>query len=95
MTGMRGAVLFCLAALLALALFSDPALAQGLQKAQSVLETLQTELELIVPVAAAIILLILGVAYAAGFIHLSTFVNWAVGLIIAGSAVELTGLLFN
>jgi hypothetical protein len=72
-----------------------PASAQGLQKARSVLEILQDELTTIVPVIAAITLLCLGVAYAARFIEKDTFARWAIGVIIAGSAVQITSMLFT
>jgi hypothetical protein len=48
-----------------------------------------------VPVIAAIILLCLGVAYAGRFIEKDTFVRWAIGVIIAGSAVQITSMLFT
>ena len=76
-------------------LAARPAAAQGLQKAQGILETLQQELTTIVPVVAAIILLCLGVAYAGRFIEKDTFVRWAIGVIIAGSAVQITSMLFT
>ncbi|OIS90309.1 VirB2 family type IV secretion system major pilin TrwL [Brucella cytisi] len=74
---------------------AGPASAQGLQKAQGVLETFQSQLTTIVPIAAAVILLCLGVAYAGRFIEKDTFVRWGVGVIIAGSAVQITALLFT
>lgn len=73
----------------------SPAAAQGLQKARSVLEILQDELTTIVPVIAAITLLCLGVAYAGRFIEKDTFARWAIGVIIAGSAVQITSMLFT
>lgn len=74
---------------------AGPASAQGLQKAQGVLETFQSQLTTIVPIAAAVILLCLGLAYAGRFIEKDTFVRWGVGIIIAGSAVQITALLFT
>lgn len=73
----------------------SPAAAQGLQKARSVLEILQDELTTVVPVIAAITLLCLGVAYAGRFIEKDTFARWAIGVIIAGSAVQITSMLFT
>lgn len=72
-----------------------PASAQGLEKARGVLETLQQELTTIVPIAAAVILLCLGIAYAGRFIEKDTFVRWSIGVIIAGSAVQITAMLFT
>ncbi|EBC1886525.1 TrbC/VirB2 family protein [Salmonella enterica] len=82
-------------AALAALLMTRPAAAQGLQKARSVLETVQAELTTIVPIAAAVILLCLGIAYAGRFIEKDTFVRWAIGVIIAGSAVQITAMLFT
>lgn len=82
-------------AALAAAMAASPASAQGLEKARGILETLQQELTTIVPIAAAVILLILGVSYAARFIEKDTFVRWAIGVIIAGSAVQITAMLFT
>ena len=75
--------------------FTQPAAAQGLTKAKGVLEKLQSELTSIVPIAAAVILLCLGIAYAGRFIEKDTFVRWSLGVIIAGSAVQITALLFT
>lgn len=71
-----------------------PASAAGLDRAKSVFETLQSELTTIVPIVAAIILLVLGVAYAGNFIHKETFISWVVGVIISGSAVQITAMLY-
>ncbi|MBC1154241.1 VirB2 family type IV secretion system major pilin TrwL [Escherichia coli] len=79
----------------AAALTAQPAAAQGLEKARGVLETLQQELTTIVPIAAAVILLCLGIAYAGRFIEKDTFVRWSIGVIIAGSAVQITAMLFT
>lgn len=76
-------------------LLAQPASAQGLQKARGILETLQQELTTIIPIAAAVILLLLGIAYAGRFIEKDTFVRWCIGVIIAGSAVQITAMLFN
>ncbi|HCG8016775.1 TPA: TrbC/VirB2 family protein [Vibrio parahaemolyticus] len=72
-----------------------PASAAGLEKAKTMFETLQTELTTIVPIFAAIVLLVLGVAYAGNFIRKETFINWVVGIIISGSAVQVTAMLFT
>lgn len=72
-----------------------PASAAGLSKAKTMFETLQSELTTIVPIFAAIVLLVLGVAYAGNFIRKETFINWVVGIIISGSAVQITAMLFT
>ncbi|WP_336293868.1 VirB2 family type IV secretion system major pilin TrwL [Bartonella sp. CB169] len=69
--------------------------AQPLQKAEGVLNALKGGLIKIIPIAATIILLCLAVSYAGRFIEKSTFVRWAIGVVIAGSAVEITTMLFN
>lgn len=77
------------------ALAAAPAAAQGLDRARTVLQQFQTELTTIVPIAAALILLGLGVAYAGNFIEKDTFVRWGIGVIVAGSAVQITTMLFG
>ncbi len=84
---------FLAAAVLGMA--ASPVSAQGLDRARSVLETFQAELTTIVPVAAALILLALGIAYAGAFIEKDTFARWGIGVIIAGSAVQITALMFG
>ncbi|WP_039760844.1 VirB2 family type IV secretion system major pilin TrwL [Bartonella queenslandensis] len=69
--------------------------AQGLKKAGEVLTKFQTELKTIIPIAAAVILLCLAIGYAGRYIEKDTFVRWAVGVIIAGSAAELANMLFT
>ncbi|WP_455476220.1 VirB2 family type IV secretion system major pilin TrwL [Bartonella sp. B17] len=68
---------------------------QSLKKAGDALKTLQTELDKIIPIAAAVILLCLAISYAGRFIEKDTFLRWSIGVIIAGSAVELANLLFK
>lgn len=79
----------------ALAFQASPAAAQGLTKAKSAIETFQSELTTIIPIAAAVILLALGIGYAGKFIEKDTFVRWAVGVMIAGSVVQITALFFS
>ncbi|USP02372.1 VirB2 family type IV secretion system major pilin TrwL [Bartonella taylorii] len=72
-----------------------PAYAQ-LANAKKALENLQTDLiSNIAPVAAAVILLCLAIGYAGRYIEKDTFVRWAVGVVIAGSAIQLTTMLFK
>ncbi|WP_375687556.1 MULTISPECIES: VirB2 family type IV secretion system major pilin TrwL [unclassified Bartonella] len=49
----------------------------------------------IIPVAAAVILLCLAIGYAGRYIGKDTFVRWAIGVVIAGSATQLATLLFT
>ncbi|WP_375650575.1 VirB2 family type IV secretion system major pilin TrwL [Bartonella sp. OT172YNZD] len=69
--------------------------AAGLSTAKKALEELQKDLKTIIPIAAAVILLCLAIGYAGRYIGKDTFVRWAIGVIIAGSAAELASLLFK
>ncbi|VEJ44497.1 VirB2 family type IV secretion system major pilin TrwL [Bartonella vinsonii] len=69
--------------------------AQNLENAKNVLTTFKTELGKIIPVAAAVILLCLAIGYAGRYIEKDTFVRWAIGVVIAGSAAEIANLLFT
>ncbi|WP_455480635.1 VirB2 family type IV secretion system major pilin TrwL [Bartonella sp. B12(2025)] len=69
--------------------------AKGLERVKTVLENVRTQLNVIIPIAATIILLCLAVSYAGRFIEKSTFVRWAIGVIIAGSAFEIANMLFG
>ncbi|BBO60322.1 TrbC/VirB2 family protein [Mycoavidus sp. B2-EB] len=74
---------------------ANAALAQGLSKATGVLQTLQTELTSIIPICATILLLFIGLAYAGRFLEKEAAVRWVIGIIIAGSAVQITTMLFT
>ncbi|KEC62111.1 VirB2 family type IV secretion system major pilin TrwL [Bartonella quintana] len=70
--------------------------AQTLDNAKGVLEKLSTELTTkIIPIAAALILLCLAIGYAGRYIEKDTFIRWAVGVIIAGSATQIANMLFS
>jgi hypothetical protein len=69
--------------------------AAGLEKAKSVLESLQKELTSIIPIAAAVLLLCLAMGYAGRFVEKDTFVRWAIGIIIGGSATQIVAMFFN
>ncbi|WP_375606605.1 MULTISPECIES: VirB2 family type IV secretion system major pilin TrwL [unclassified Bartonella] len=66
-----------------------------LQNAKTALTDLQTDLKVIIPIAAAVILLCLAIGYAGRYIGKDTFVRWAIGVVIAGSATQLVTLLFK
>ncbi|GAA4657735.1 VirB2 family type IV secretion system major pilin TrwL [Bartonella pachyuromydis] len=73
---------------------THPAYAE-LKHAKSALEKLQEDLiKNLIPVAAAVILLCLAIGYAGRYIEKDTFVRWAIGIVIAGSAAELVKMLF-
>lgn len=84
---------------LALVATSEYALAQtgggGLQKAKGVMDDFKAELTDIIPTIAVIALLALGIGYATKFVEKDTFVRWGIGIIIAGSAAQLTALFFT
>ncbi|ATP12983.1 hypothetical protein BHOIPH791_06380 [Bartonella henselae] len=67
----------------------------GLTNAKKALEDFKKQLDIIIPIAAAVILLCLAIGYAGRYIEKDTFVRWSVGVIIAGSAAELAGMLFK
>ncbi|WP_375608586.1 MULTISPECIES: VirB2 family type IV secretion system major pilin TrwL [unclassified Bartonella] len=76
-------------------LITHPAYA-NLGKAKTALETLRDDLiNNIIPVAAAVILLCLAIGYAGRYIEKDTFIRWAIGVIIAGSATQLVAMLFK
>ncbi|WP_345115674.1 VirB2 family type IV secretion system major pilin TrwL [Bartonella jaculi] len=69
--------------------------AQNLTKAKDALEAFKVQLNVIIPIAAAVILLCLAIGYAGRYIEKDTFVRWAIGVVIAGSAVEIANMLFK
>ncbi|WP_375666184.1 VirB2 family type IV secretion system major pilin TrwL [Bartonella sp. TT121SHDZB] len=69
--------------------------AKGLENAKNALDKFKTELIGIIPAAAAVILLCLAIGYAGRYIEKDTFIRWAIGVIIAGSAGELAHMLFT
>ncbi|UNF38675.1 VirB2 family type IV secretion system major pilin TrwL [Bartonella krasnovii] len=71
---------------------TDP---KTLKNAKTALDGLQKDLKIIIPIAAGVILLCLAIAYAGRYIEKSTFIRWAVGVVIAGSATQLANLLFT
>ncbi|WP_375643745.1 MULTISPECIES: VirB2 family type IV secretion system major pilin TrwL [unclassified Bartonella] len=74
---------------------TNPAYA-ALNNAKTALESLKTDLTTnIIPIAAAVILLCLAIGYAGRYIGKDTFVRWAIGVVIAGSATQLATMLFK
>ncbi|EJF79811.1 TrbC/VIRB2 family [Candidatus Bartonella washoeensis] len=75
---------------------THPVYAQTLDRAKTVLETFRNELvQKIIPVAAAVILLCLAIGYAGRYISKDTFIRWAIGVVIAGSATQIATMLFT
>ncbi len=99
----RSKALFLVAALVGavlLSLMADPALAVppgggGLDKVASVLNVISTTLKTVIPAAAGLVLLGLGLSYAAGIIEKDTFIRWGIGVVIAGSASEITAMFIS
>ncbi|UTO28300.1 VirB2 family type IV secretion system major pilin TrwL [Bartonella harrusi] len=87
-----------IAATITVFFISNPVYAQQatLDKAQKALEALKKDLiDKIIPLAAAVILLCLAIGYAGRYIEKDTFVRWAIGVVIAGSAAEIATMLFK
>jgi len=76
-------------------LLPSSAFAAGLARAKGALETVKGELLTIIPVVAVIALMLLAVGYATRSVEKETFWRWAVGVIVAGSAAEITAMLFS
>uniref|UniRef100_UPI001ABB34C8 VirB2 family type IV secretion system major pilin TrwL n=1 Tax=Bartonella raoultii TaxID=1457020 RepID=UPI001ABB34C8 len=55
-----------------------------LTKAEKTLKALDKDLNVIIPIAAAVILLCLAIGYAGRYIGKDTFVRWSVGVVVAG-----------
>ncbi|WP_208440082.1 VirB2 family type IV secretion system major pilin TrwL [Bartonella raoultii] len=66
-----------------------------LKKGEAALTALEKDLNVIIPIAAAVILLCLAIGYAGRYIGKDTFVRWSVGVVVAGSATQLVNLLFK
>ncbi|MBX4335896.1 VirB2 family type IV secretion system major pilin TrwL [Bartonella raoultii] len=75
-----------------------PAYAQaqtGLGGITNVLKEFRTELSAIIPIFAAVLLLCLAIGYAGRYIEKDTFVRWAIGVAVAGSATQIANMLFT
>ncbi|EJF87729.1 VirB2 family type IV secretion system major pilin TrwL [Bartonella rattimassiliensis] len=68
---------------------------ENLRNAERALNGLKGDLGKIIPIAAGVILLCLAIAYAGRYIEKGTFIRWAIGVVIAGSASQLSTLLFT
>ena len=79
-----------------LMVLATPAMAAGgLAKAQSTLQMIKDNLELILPIAAVIIGLIIVVLYMAEIMRKDDMVRWLIGLVIAWSIGEIVVLLWK
>jgi len=84
-----------LLSLFSIVFLSSSAYATGLQKAKGILDIVKTEILSIVPIIAVIALIGLGIGYALNSVQKETFMRWAVGLIIVGSAAQITSMLLG
>jgi len=87
-----------LATLWILAAGHQRALAQsmgGLSRAQTTLQTLKDNLDVILPIAAVIIGVIIFVLYSAEVMRKDDAIRWGIGVLLAGSAAELVVLLWK
>ncbi|WP_208432949.1 VirB2 family type IV secretion system major pilin TrwL [Bartonella taylorii] len=94
-TTVRNKIIATTAAVVAFFIVHPVYAQQALAKAKTALESLDAQLKIIIPIAAAVILLCLAIGYAGRYIGKDTFVRWAIGVVIAGSATELVTMLFK
>src|SRR5690606_15370192 len=67
----------------------------GLSRARTTLETLRDNLDVILPIAAIIIGIIIFVLYSAEVMRKDDAIRWGIGVLLAGSAAELVVLLWK
>ncbi|WP_417276817.1 TrbC/VirB2 family protein [Castellaniella sp.] len=67
----------------------------GLSRAQTTLQTLKDNLDIILPIAAVIIGVIIFVLYSAEVMRKDDAIRWGIGVLLAGSAAELVVLLWK
>jgi hypothetical protein len=67
----------------------------GLSRAQTTLQTLRDNLDVILPIAAIIIGIIIFVLYSAEVMRKDDAIRWGIGVLLAGSAAELVVLLWK
>lgn len=67
----------------------------GLSRAQTTLQTLKDNLDVILPIAAVIIGVIIFVLYSAEVMRKDDAIRWGIGVLLAGSAAELVVLLWK
>jgi len=67
----------------------------GLSRTQTALQTLRSNLDIILPIAAVIIGIIIFVLYSAEVMRKDDAIRWGVGVLLAGSAAELVVLLWK
>ena len=76
-------------------LFAAQAYAGGLDRANSTVSSLTSDVRVIVPGVAVLALICLGLAWGLRWIRFVTFMQFGAGLILAASAAELVSMLFT
>ena len=74
---------------------SFDASAAGLQKVRGLLDMMKNEILTIVPILAVLSLILMGIGYMMKLVNRDTFIRWMVGLVIVGSAAQITSLFLN
>ena len=73
----------------------DIAMATGLSKVKTVANSFQTQILAVVPAVATVVLILVAIGFAFKFVQKATFAIWAIGLIIVGSATEITKMFIS
>lgn len=70
-------------------------MAQGLSKGKGIIERVTSDIYSMVTAIAVLILIAMGIAYAAKWMSLEGFMRWLIGCVIVGSASEIARMIFN
>jgi len=76
----------------ALFLWTYPATAQGLTRARTILESLQENLEILVPIFAVVVGIAIWAMYSARWMERDSFVRWLIGLVGVASVAQLVAM---
>ncbi len=69
--------------------------AQGLQRAATVLQAVQAQAMVIIPIIAVLSLIVLAVLWATRVIRFVSLVQWGAGVILVGCAGQLVSMLMS
>ncbi len=89
---MRSVVTKCLG--LALLMTASSAEAAGLTRAVSVVNSITSDVRMIIPLVAVVALIVLGVMWGCRVIRFVTLCQFGAGVVLAGSAAEVVSMLF-
>lgn len=70
-------------------------MAQGLSKGKGIIERVTSDIYSMVTALAVLILIVMGIAYAAKWMSLEGFMRWLIGCVIVGCAAELARMIFG